>query len=484
MGKIRRLAGETALYGLGSILPRAINFLLVRLHTKVFMPEEYGVITSLFAYAAFINVIYTFGMETAYFRFATKPEADEKRIFNLAQTTVLGISLLCSALLVIFYQPTAVALELTSHPEYVIWFAAIMFVDALVAIPFARLRIQKKALHYAVGKLVNIGIVVALNLYYLNYAFDPAVGVGFVFLINLIANLFYVFFFLRTLLSWRPAYDPAISPHMLSYAYPIMITGLAGMTNETFSRTTLSWWLPKDFYPGKSSDYALGIFGASYKFAVLMNLVVQAFKFAAEPFFFSHAADKNSPDLFARVNHYFIIACCVILLAVSINMDVVKHLLLGDPQYWEGLNIVPILLVAYLFLGVYYNLSVWFKLTDKTYFGTILAIGGAVITIGGNYLLIPIAGYLGSSWVTLICYFAMTVASYLIGQRYYPIPYRVRQDVLYIIFTVAIVYAVTEGIRIENTIVSFVVHQVILLAYLFVIYVLERRQFRQTTTPL
>jgi len=481
MSKIRRLAGETVLYGLGSILPRAINFLLVRLHTQVFMPEEYGVITSLYAYAAFINVIYTFGMETGYFRFSTKPGADEKRIFDLAQTAVIGISLFFSILLLIFYHRVAMALELYNHPEYVIWFVAIMFVDALVAIPFARLRIQKKALQYAMGRMINIAIVVVLNLYYLNFAFDPSVGIGFVFLINLVANIFYIFFFFRTFLSWRPAYDPAISPHLLSYAYPIMITGLAGMTNETFSRTTLDWWLPKDFYPGKSSEYALGIFGASYKFAVLMNLVVQAFKFAAEPFFFSHASDKNSPELFARVNHYFIVVCCVILLGVSINMDVVKHLLLGDPQYWEGLNIVPILLLAYLFLGVYYNLSVWFKLTDKTYFGTVLAVGGAVITIGGNYLLIPIAGYLGSSWVTFICYFVMTVASYVIGQRYYPIPYRVTKDMLYIVFTMALVYGVTEGIQIEDAFVSFVVHQVILLAYLFVIYLIERREFRQTT---
>jgi len=353
-----------------------------------------------------------------------------------------------------------------------------------VAIPFARLRIQKKALRYAAGRLINIGIVVVLNLYYLNFAFDPAVGVGFVFLINLLANLFYVCFFLKTLLSWRPAYDPAVSPQIFTYAYPVMITGLAGMVNETFSRSMLVWWLPDNFYPGKSPEYAVGVFGAAYKFAVLMSLVVQAFRFAAEPFFFSHASDKNSPDLFARINHYFIITCCIILLAVSINMNIVKHLLLGDPQYWVALNIVPILLAAYLFLGVYFNLSVWFKLTDKTYFGTILAIGGAIITIGGNYLLIPVMGYLGSSWVTLICYFVMTVACYLIGQRYYPIPYRVRQDLLYIVLTIALVYSINTGIDIENAIVSFVVHQVILLAYLFVIFLLEHRQFRQTTTPL
>jgi O-antigen/teichoic acid export membrane protein len=323
--------------------------------------------------------------------------------------------------------------------------------------------------------------VVLPTWYYLKLAYDPSIDVGFIFLVNLFANLFYILFFARTLLSWRPAYDPSISPHMITYAYPIMITGLAGMTNETFSRITLDWWLPKNFYPGKSSDYALGIFGAAYKFAVLMNLVVQAFRYAAEPFFFSNAADKNSPDLFARINHYFVIVCCMLLLAVSINMDVIKYIFLGDDKYFEGLYIVPILLLAYLFLGVYYNLSIWFKLTDKTYFGTILAIGGAVITIGGNYLLIPVAGYLGSSWVTLICYFLMTVACYLLGQKYYPIPYRLKKDLTYIIVTVALVYGVNTWIKIEHAVLSFVVHQTIVLAYLFVIYLLERREFRQTT---
>jgi O-antigen/teichoic acid export membrane protein len=487
MSKIKRLAGETVLYGLGSILPRVINFALVKWHTRAFAPEEYGLVTSLYAYATFINVLYTFGMETAYFRFATKPGADEKRIFNLAQSTILAISVPISILLILFRDQVADGLAsgfgIAARPEYITWFVVIMFVDALVAIPFARLRIQKKALLYALGKLINIAIVVVPTWYFLKFTYDPTVGidVGVIFVINLVANLFYIFFFVRTLFSWRPAYDPSISPHMFSYGFPIMITGLAGMANETFSRTTLSLWLPKNFYPGKSPDYALGVFGACYKFAVLMNLVVQAFRYAAEPFFFSNATDKNSPALFARINHYFVIACCIVLLGVSINMDVIKYIFLGDKQYWEGLSIVPVLLLAYLFLGVYYNLSVWYKLTDKTYFGTILAIGGAVITIVGNYWLIPIAGYMGSSWVTLACYLLMTAMCYVLGQKYYPIPYRLGKDLAYIIVTTALVYGVTTWIKIQSEVLSFVVHQIILLAYLFLIYLLERREFRQTT---
>jgi O-antigen/teichoic acid export membrane protein len=478
MGKIRSLAGDTALYGLGSILPRVINFLLIKPHTDVFLPEDYGLITNLYAYATFINVIFLFGMETTYFRFATKPGADEKKIFNLAQTTVISISVVLSVCFLIFYQPLAAQLDLGNRPQILLWFILIMFVDALVAIPFARLRFQKKALQFALGKCINIIIIVGLNLYFVYFAFDPSLGVGFVFMANLIANCFYLVFFARTLIAWRPAYDSSISPHMFSYAYPVVITGLAGMTNETFSRLTLEWWLPKNFYPGKTADYALGVFGASYKFAMLMNLAVQAFRMAAEPFFFSNAEDKNSPQLFARINHYFIIVCCVILLAVSINIDFLK-ILLGNEQYWEGLIIVPVLLLGYLFMGVYFNMSTWFKLTDKTYFGTILAVGGAVITIVGNYLLIPVAGYMGSSIVTLVCYASMTAGCYLLGQRHYPIPYQVTRGLLYIGLTTALVYMVRE-IIIPDSILSFVFHQGILLAYLFVVYLTERKHFNQT----
>jgi O-antigen/teichoic acid export membrane protein len=479
MGKIKRLAGETALYGLGSILPRAINFLLVKPHTDVFLPDEYGVVTKLYAYATFINVIYSFGMETSYFRFVTKPGADENRIFNLSQTTVITLSSIISVFFLLFYRSIAVALGIGDHPEYLLWFIVIMFVDAMVAIPFARLRFQKKAVQYALGKVINICISVTINLYFVYVAYDPAIGVGFVFLANLIANVFYLGFFSKTLITWRPAYDKSISPHMFRYAYPVMITGLAGMTNETFSRLTLEWWLPKNFYPGKSSEYALGVFGACYKFATFMNLAVQSFRLAAEPFFFSNATDKNSPLLFARVNHYFIIVCCFLFLAVSINIDVLKHLL-GNEKYWEGLTIVPVLLLGYLFMGIYFNTSTWFKLTDKTYYGTILAIGGAFITIVGNYILIPIAGYMGSSIATLICYFCMSAACYLLGQKFYPIPYAVANAFVYILATTALVYVVIN-ISIANPWISFIVHQSVLLAYLFVVYLFERKHFRQST---
>ena len=479
MGKLKKLAGETVLYGLGSMLPRFLNFLLVNLHTDVFIPEEYGIFSKILAYVAVFNVVFTFGMETGYFRFATKEGANEKKIFNLAQTVVVSISLLISAALILAAKPIAGALDIGGKETLIIWFVIIMFIDAVVAIPFARLRLQKKPLLFAFGKIINVVLLVGLNVYFLKLAYNPAVGIGYVVLANLIANAFFLLFFFKTLLAWRPAFDKAISPIMLQYAYPIMITGLAGVTSDTFSRQTLDWWLPPDFYPGQSPKYALGIFSACFKLAVLMSLAIQAFRYAAEPFFFSNASDKQSPALFARVNHYFVIVCCILLLAVGINLDILKYFL-GDSKYWEGLPIVPILLLGYLFNGIYYNLTVWFKITDRTYFATVITITGAIITIAANYVLIPIAGYIGSSVATLLCYFSMTTLCYILGQKYYPIPYNVFKSLTYIILTTALVYAV-NAIFIKDQLIATGFHGLIILSYLFIVYLIEKKELRPLT---
>lgn len=475
MNPLRKLAGETAIYGLGTILPRLFNFLLVPLHTAVFDPEAYGVITYLYAFVAFINVVYMWGMETAYFRFATKPGADARQVFNLAQTVVLSISLLLSLLIIAFKFPIASYVNLAGKEHYVTWLAGVMFIDALVAIPFAQLRLQKKSMRFATAKITSVLLLVFLNYYFL-YQANTTVEVGYVFLANLLGNAVLVLFFIRTLWEWRPSYDRTITPAMFRYAYPVMLTGVAGMVNEMFSRITLEWWLPENFYPGKPAAYALGVFGACYKYAVFMNLAVQSFRFAAEPFFFSHAQDKKSPELFAKVNHYFVIVASTILLAVSINLDMLKYIL-GDEQYWSGLTVVPILLLAYLFLGVYYNLSVWFKLTDRTHYGTLFSVGGAAVTILANYLLIPVWGYVGSSIAALLCYTSMTVACYWFGQKHFPIPYPIGKSLFYILFALALIY-ISARFTVENQWLALLFHNILVLGYFGIIYFLER-----TTLP-
>lgn len=475
MNKLRTLASETALYGLGTLLPRMLNFLLVPLHTYVFSPEQYGVVTKLFAVVGFLNVVYMFGMETAFFRFATKPETDQKRIFNLAQSAVIFISVPLTVGLILGSGAVAASFDIGPHPEFITWLSLVMLIDAVVAIPFARLRLEKKALQFAFAKIINVVILLGLTYYFLKIDYNPTIGVGYVFLATLLANLFYVFFFFTTLLSWRPAFDRQLSPEMFRYAYPVMLTGVAGMTNEMFSRLTLDWWLPKNFYQNMSNEAAMGVFGACYKFAIFMNLGVQAFRFAAEPFFFSHASDKKSPELFARVNHFFVIVCCFFLLGVSINLDVLKYFI--APGYWEGLHIVPILLLAYLFLGVYYNVSIWFKLSDRTHFGTWITVGGAIITIAANYFLIPQWGYTGSAWAALACYFSMAVACYATGQKFYPIPYRTLSALLYVMITLLLVYLINL-IEIPNLIMAVVAHNGLLIALMIVVYSIEKENLR------
>jgi O-antigen/teichoic acid export membrane protein len=475
MSKIKTLAGDTVLYGLGNILPKAINFFLLIPHTHVFNPGEYGVSVTLFACVTFVNIVFSFGMETAYFRFSTKPGADPKKIFNLAETVVLGISVPLSICVLIFATPIAGALTAGSHPEYIRWIVLSILIENAVTIPFAKLRLERRPLKYSLAKLIYIGIVVMLNLIFLNFNYQPSIGIGYIFIANLVAGGFYLFFFARDLLNWRPTVDPEISPAMFKYAYPVMLGGLAYAINEMFSRLSLTWWLPEGFYPGRSKAYVLGIFGACYKYATLMNLGVQAFRFAAEPFFFSNASDKNSPVLFARVNHYFVVACCIVLLGVSINLGILKYFI--GANYWEGLGIVPILLLAYLFLGMYYNFSIWYKITDRTYFGTIIFAGGALITIVLNYLLIPLWGYTGSSWASLLAYSSMAFACVMFGRKYYPIPYKVVQDFAYIAGTSLLIFIV-DKIEIAEFGWSTTFHLGITFLYILTVYGIERKYLK------
>lgn len=476
MGKLKSLAGETALYGLGTIIPRLFNFFLVPLHTRIFQdPNDFGVVTYLYAFVGFLNIVYTFGMETAFFRFATKTN-DINRIFNIAQTFVFLISISLSLFFILFADTIASSLEIPDQPQYIVWLSLILAFDAIVALPFARLRLEKKPISFAIAKITNIVLVVALNFYFLTIHYDPTVGIGYIFLATLIANGFYLLYFAKSLLRWRPRFDKEIFASMFQYAYPLMFIGLAGMTNEMFSRIMLLAWLPDNFYPGKSANYAIGVFGACYKYAAIMNLGIQAFRFSSEPFFFSNAADKNSPTLFARVNHYFIIVGCFVLLSVSINMDILKYFL-GGEAYWEGLNIVPILLTGYLFLGIYFNFSFWYKLTDKTHYGTLITIIGAGITVLGNYILIPVLGYMGSSIITLVTYASMAAICYGLGQKHYPIPYPIGKSLLYIGSTLIIAYG-TRSLTFSTQWAATSVHVAIMILFVSVIYLIERKNLK------
>jgi len=474
--KIRQLAGQTVLYGLGNMLPRLLNFLLIRPQITAFNdPEKFGVLTNILSLVALLNIVYSFGMETAFFRFASPSGANAKRIFNIAQTAVTSLSLLFTGILFLS-APVLMDLMELSQPSLIVYMIFILLADNLTLIPFARLRLENKAMKFALYKLINVLILVGLNLYFLCVVYDPAVGVGYVLIANLIANCFYLFFFAKDLFAWRPVFDKELSAAMFRYAYPVMLTGLAAMMNEFFSRGLLTKLLPEGFYPGRTSQYALGVFGACYKFSVLMNLGIQAFRMGAEPFFFSQAKEKNSPALFALVNHYFIIAGCFVMLAVALNTDLLCFLFIPQKEYWEGLGIVPPLLLGYLFLGIYYNFTVWFKLTDRTYFGTYITVGGALLTVALNCVFIPLWGYAGSSWATPIVYGGMMVACYALGQKYYPVPYFIFSGMAYIILSFVIIYAV-KFMPYSNIFISTAGNGLLLLLFAGSAWMWERRRF-------
>lgn len=499
MSNLKKLAGDTAIYGISSIVGRLLNYLLVPVYTSVFVPAEYGIVTELYAYVAFFMVLYTYGMETAYFRYANKEQSDEKEVFNTAVTAILTSSVLLSGLLVLLATPLINALQYPGKEHYIYWFAAILAIDAVVAIPFARLRYQKKPVTFATAKLINIGLNIGLNLFFIVFCkevyegrifsglkpwvasfYDPDFAVSYVFLSNLIASAALVFILWKQLAVVRFRLDRGLLKPMLVYAYPLLFMGLAGVTNEMLSRAMLKSWLPEGFYREQSNLAALGIFGACYKLSVFMTLGIQAFRYASEPFFFSQAKDKNSPELFSRVMHWFVIAGSFVFLAVSINLDIISKVFLRGEDYRDGLEVVPVLLLANLFLGVYYNLSIWFKLTDKTYFGSWISIGGAFCTILLNMLLIPVMGYLGSSLVTLFVYFSMSLISYLLGNKHYPIPYKVKTGLAYISGTTLLTYGVMQ-VAIADQFLATGFHIFVMAVFVAVVFLLEKEDLPTKT---
>ncbi len=494
MSQLRRLVGQTATYGVSSVLGRMLNYILVPYYTSIFLPEEYGVIVELYAIAAFLNIIYVYGMETSYFRFAAANKPEEKSIFNSAVTSIILTTLVLSGIFIILAPRLAMALEYPDHPNYIVWFALILGIDAIVAIPFARLRLMEKAKAFAIIKLANISINIGLNFFFLSFCksvvegkmfaglrpfietfYNPDLGVEYVFISNLIANA------LLFLMLWKSfsGLKLSISAHwwksMLRYGYPLIFTGLAFVTNEMLSRTMLKYWLPENFYPGKSSMAALGIFGAVYKLSIFMALAVQAFRYAAEPFFFNQAAEKDAPQTFSKVMHGFILFGCFILFGISVNLDIFE-LLLRNETYREGIHVVPILLLANLFLGIYYNLSVWYKLTDRTYYGTWITIGGAVLTIALNYWLIPRMGYEGSALVTLLVYMSMAAACYWLGRKFMEIPYQVVRGLIYISISFGGIY-LADLVVIHNNLLSHAFNILITLGFGGLIWYLEKDQF-------
>jgi O-antigen/teichoic acid export membrane protein len=461
MNALKKLASDTAIYGLSSIIGRVLNYLLVPFYTSLLLPAEYGIVTELYAYAAFFNIIYGYGMETAYFRFAAQGRPIE--VFRLTSSLLVLTSLLFSSLLAALAPVLSRWLGYLGHEYYIYYLAAILAIDTILLIPFAQLRFSNQALQFAQAKFFQIALNITFNLLLLyvlpgvytgkflylykpfaHLIYNPANHIEYIFLANLIANLCVLPILSKSLIHFRFKIDWKKLRPIVIYACPLLVMGLAGTTNEMLARALLKHLLPSDFYPGQSSETIVGIFGACYKLSILMSLAIQAFRYAAEPFFFTHAQDKHSPRLFSKIMHGYILVACFIWFAISANLDTLGYLFLRNPAYRAGIEIVPYLCLAYIWLGIYYNLSVWFKLANKTYYGSVITLIGAGITILLNVLLVPYWGYWGSVWATVSSYLVMAVVCYYKGQQYYAIPYRTGHSLLFILVTLILIIAIRQ----------------------------------------
>jgi O-antigen/teichoic acid export membrane protein len=503
MSIAKKLASQTAIYGVSSIVGRVLSYLLVPIYTAHFAAAEYGIVTGLYAYVSFLNVVFTYGLETTFFRFANRPGEDRRELYNRTLSLLLLSTVVLTLLLAWLARPLLGLLDLPpGHEEYARWVALILGFDAVAALPFARLRLENKARKFAAIRLTNILVYVGLNLFFVvlcpyvlqssatNWlvglkplvaaVYNPNLGVGYVFLANLAASALTLLMLWRELLDFRFRWpDLSFLRPLLAYALPLMLMGLAGMVNETLDRILLPRWLPENFYPGLSRLGAVGVYGACYKLSIFMSLIIQAFRYAAEPFFFSQSTEKNSPATFALVLKWFTLCCAFIFVGISLNLSWVGPLFLRRPVYLTGLNVVPILLLANLFLGVYYNLSVWFKLTDKTYYGTYIGAAGAVLTIALNFILIPVLGYTGSAWATLACYFLMAALCWWLGERHFPVPYPVGRLLLWLLGAVGLVVLGQASIGVLHPAVGYAVGLLLPMAFLSLVYVVEGRQLRQ-----
>jgi O-antigen/teichoic acid export membrane protein len=454
LNPLRKLASQTVVYGLSSIIGRFLNYLLVPLYTYTFAASDYGIVSEFYAYAGFFAVVLVFGLETGYFRFRNRDGIPPGAAYPAALSVVLLANLAFVAGIVIFRQPLADMLRYPEHPEYLIWFGLILAMDAVSALPFARLRAEDRAWRFAGIKIAEILVAIGLNLLFLlgwpkaaalwpdsgvARLYDPAIGVGFIFLANLIASVCKMLLLLPQLRGFRFRDGLRVIRPLLAYSLPMVVIGFAGVINEMLDRAILKYLLPYDL---KENLRILGIYGACYKLSILMTLFVQAFRYAGEPFFFAYAGRDDARQAYALVLKYFVIFCVFIFLLVTLFLDVFKYFV--GAEYREGLNVVPILLMANLFLGVYVNLSVWYKLTDRTGMGAWVSLAAALVTIGLNFWWIPIIGYRGSAWAHLASYGGMAMVSYLLGRHYYPIPYPVFRLTAYLALGLGLYFADRE----------------------------------------
>lgn len=481
MSITKKLATDTVAYGVSSILARIINFLFGFLIIKFISPAEFGTYTNFYAYAGFILVVLTHGMETAYFRFVNKEESKETA-FSTAFYSILFVVILFVLITYLFQKPIAAYVkEPTFYLQLFVWMMAF---DTLAAIPFASLRKQGRPMVFAGLKILNILFFILLNILFfiilpkLNLTLNVT-SVSYIFIANLVASILTFIILLFQFRQLKFSIDFSIYKKMLWYAMPIMLVGFAGMINEVLDRIIMTRLLPGSLLENKIQ---LGIYGFNYKFAMIISMFLQAYRFAAEPLFFKNAEKEDNKEMLAKTMKFYTISVCFIFLTITLFMPLIQFSFSkyspSSATYFEGVGIVPILLMANIFLGIYFNISTWYKITDKTYVGAFISIVGAAVTIVMNIVLVPKIGYFGGAWATLACYATMLIIGYITEQKYYPIPYDYKRILFYLAIAVGF-YFVLQYLILPmqfslfiNTIIAFC----FLLLYVFVAYFLEKKK--------
>ncbi|MBD0402164.1 lipopolysaccharide biosynthesis protein [Flammeovirga sp. EKP202] len=484
---LKKLLSDTVIYGLTTVLMKLINYALTPLHTAVFGPTSFGIVSLFYTYAVLFNVLYTYGMETAFFRFATKK--DKKEVYSNIQSSLFITSFILSSALWFSAPYVETLFGYEDSEMYVKLFSILFAVDTIIAIPFASLRIDGKAKRFAFLKMSEVVLTFGLNYFFLVTCmevvegkstsifsnlileyFDPSFGRGYVFLANLISKAFVMFLLLDKFLEIKFSWSWEKMKPYYKYGFPLIFSGVAFFINEASDRTLLTILIPDDFYSFGDAEAAMGIYSANYRLSIFITLAVTAYKYAAEPFFFSTAESKNSPQIFAKVMHYFVITLMIMVVGVVSNLSWIAPIVLKQDVYFVGLPVVPILLMANVFLGMYYNLSVWFKVTDKTSYGARISAIGAVVTLSMNFLLIPYIGFYGSAIATFCCYFTMMAYSYYLGQKYYPIPYNVKMVFVYF-FVGGMFIVINTFVKINGFWLNiFVQNTMFVLFLLFIVY--------------
>ncbi len=475
MNPLKKLLGQTAIYGLSSIVGRLLNYLLVPLYTYVFAdPSDYGVVSELYAYVAFFVVFLTFGMETTFFRYI-KEKTDKETVFRNTFLTVLVINLLFFLIGIFFLQDIADWLLYPKHSEYVFLLLIIVCVDACSSIPLARLRSEEKAKQFAGIQVASILVNIGLNLLFMLTMFNkehPEQGVLYILIANLISAVVKPVLLYKYFLQLRFKFDISLGKEMLVYALPLVVAGFAGIVNETLDRAMLKKVLFENGHTIEDATAQVGIYSAVYKLAMLVSILLQAYRYAAEPFFFSQAKNQDKNKLYSKLMNYFVATVCLVFLVVSLDIDLFKHFIRNE-SYWVGLGVVPILLMANVFLGIYYNQSIWYKLSGQTKFGAYISIGGAILTIIINWIFIPSYGYWACAWATLIVYAAQMIASYVLGQKYYPIKYNLRKFFFYMIITLSL-FVICKGLNIQSVTTRLIVHNLFIAIFVWLAWKLEK----------